>query len=126
MDVELKAFQELGTFKATQLPPGRQAIPCKWVFKVKRNGIGELIKYRVHLVAKGFRQIVGKDFDEVFAPASKHATFRMLLSIVARDDLELQMVIKTTFMYGENYTCNHHQDGAIVRWCRDCMKESTV
>jgi hypothetical protein len=44
MDVELKALQELGTFTPTQLPPGRKAIPCKWVFKVKRNEKGELLK----------------------------------------------------------------------------------
>jgi hypothetical protein len=102
MDVELKALQELGTFTPTQLPPGRKAIPCKWVFKVKRNEKGELIKYRARLVAKGFRQIAGKDFDEVFAPVSKHATFRMLLSIVASEDLELHHIdIKTAFMNGE-------------------------
>jgi hypothetical protein len=47
-------------------------------------------------------QELGKDFDEVFAPVSKHATFRMLLSIVASDDLELHHIdIKAAFMNGE-------------------------
>jgi hypothetical protein len=102
MDVELKALQELGTFTPTTLPPGRKAIPCKWVFKVKRDAKGDLIKYRARLVAKGFRQIAGKDFDEVFAPVSKHATFRVLLSIVASNDLELHHIdIKTAFMNGD-------------------------
>jgi hypothetical protein len=92
----------LDTFTPTQLPPGRKAIPCKWVFKVKRSEKGELIKYRARLVSKGFRQIAGKDFDEVFTPVSKHATFRMLLSIFASDDLELHQIdIMTAFMSGE-------------------------
>ena len=86
MDAKLKALQQLGTFTPVQLPPGRQAIPCKWVFKVKRDEKGRLIKYRARLVAKEFRQIAGRDFDEVFAPVSKHATFRMLLAIVASED----------------------------------------
>jgi hypothetical protein len=102
MDVELKALQELGTFTPTQLPPARKAIPCKWVFKVIRNDLGELLKYRARLVAKGFRQIAGKDFDEVFAAVSKRAFFRMLLSIVASDDRELHHIdTQTAFMNGE-------------------------
>jgi Reverse transcriptase (RNA-dependent DNA polymerase) len=60
------------------------------------------LKYRARLVAKGFRQIAGKDFDEVFAPVSRHATFRMLLSMATSRDLELHHIdIKTAFMNGE-------------------------
>ena len=96
------ALQEFGTLSQATLPPGRKAIPCKWVFKIKRDEKGELIKYRARLVATGFKQIAGKDFSEVFAPGSKHATFRMLLSNVASQDLALHHIdIKTAFMNGE-------------------------
>jgi Reverse transcriptase (RNA-dependent DNA polymerase) len=72
------------------------------VFKIKRNEKGQILKYRARLVAKGFKQIAGQDFSEVFAPVSKHATFRMLLSIVASNDLELHHIdVKTAFMNGE-------------------------
>jgi Reverse transcriptase (RNA-dependent DNA polymerase) len=102
MDTELKALQEFGTFSHAKLPPGRKAIPCKWVFKIKRNEKGQILKYRARLVAKGFKQIAGQDFSEVFAPVSKHATFRTLLSIVASNDLDLHHIdVKTAFMNGD-------------------------
>lgn len=66
IDIELKALQELGTFTPTSLPPGRKAIPCRWVFKIKRDEKGDVIKYTARLVAKGFKQVAGKDFDVVF------------------------------------------------------------
>lgn len=74
MDVELNAFQ-LGAFSPTKLPSRRKDIPYEWVFAVKRNETGELFKYSARVVAKGFCLIAWKDFDEVFAPVSKHATF---------------------------------------------------
>lgn len=102
IETEIKALEEYGTFTPTTLPPGRKAIPCKWVFKVKRDEKGNILKYRARLVAKGFKQIAGKDFDEVFAPVSRHATFRMLLAMVTQQDMELHhMDIKTAFMNGD-------------------------
>lgn len=76
MNEELKYLQEQGTYTVATMPPGHKAIPCKWVFKVKRDASGEIVKYKARLVDKGFRQIAGRDYGEVIAPVSKHATLR--------------------------------------------------
>jgi ATP-binding cassette subfamily B (MDR/TAP) protein 1 len=54
------------------------------------------------LVAKGYSQIPGIDFNDVFSPVVKHSSIRMLLSIVAMHDYELeQLDVKTAFLHGE-------------------------
>ena len=62
----------------------------------------EVARYKAHLVAKGFSQREGIDFNEVFSPVVKHSSIRVLLAMVALFDLELeQLDVKTAFLHGE-------------------------
>ena len=52
------------------LPKQQRAIGLKWVFKVKKDPQGQIVKHKVRLVAKGYAQRHGVDYDEVFAPVA--------------------------------------------------------
>jgi transposase InsO family protein len=99
---EMASLAENGTFEWVRLPAGRKAIPSKWVFKIKRNANRSIERYKARVVAKGFRQIPGRDFDQVYAPVSKYTTFRVMLGVVAAADLDLLHIdVKTAFLNGE-------------------------
>ncbi len=85
----MRSLLENGTWELVERSKGVKPIPMKWVYKVKRDAQGNVERYKSHLVAKGFLQKQGVDFEEVYAPVSKHTTLRALLAIVTQQDLEL-------------------------------------
>jgi Reverse transcriptase (RNA-dependent DNA polymerase) len=67
MKTELNSQYHQGTFKLDILPPGRKLVTCKWVFKLKKNPDGSILKYKTWLVAQGFIQRKRLDYEEIFA-----------------------------------------------------------
>jgi hypothetical protein len=65
------------------LPRGHRTITLKWVFKPKRDEAGAIIKHKARLVARGFVQQEGFDFDDAFAPLARMEFVRLLLSLAA-------------------------------------------
>ena len=86
-----------------RLPKGKKSIRCKWVFKKKEGTAGvKNARYKARLVVKGYSQIAGVDFTDVFSPVVKHSSIRALLGIVAFHDYELELLdVKTAFLHGE-------------------------
>ena len=93
---ELASMEKMKVFSPTRKPKGANVIKCKWVFKIKRNADGSVKKYKARLVAKGFTQKYGIDYDEVFAPVARYTTLRILLTIAAHEDWDLEQSDVTT------------------------------
>jgi hypothetical protein len=84
------------------LPKGRKPISCKWVFKIKHGVDGEVERYKARLVARGFTQTFGVDYNEAFAPVAKFVSIRCILALAAIEDMEIhQMDVKTAFLNGD-------------------------
>lgn len=69
--------------------PGHKAIGLKWVFKLKKDINGNIIKHKARLVAKGYAQKHGINFEEVYAPITKFETVRFLFSLSAKNGWEV-------------------------------------
>ncbi|KAG2958759.1 hypothetical protein PC119_g26921 [Phytophthora cactorum] len=98
-DSELESLHKNDTWDVVPLPKGRNAIGCKWVFRVKENQDGEIERFKARLVAKGFSQKYGIDYNETFVPVAKFTSIRAVLSMAAKYGLKLhQMDVKTAFL----------------------------
>lgn len=99
---EIESLKEHKVWTLCDLPPGKKTISCKWVFKTKFNGNGQIDSYKARLVARGFSQRYGEDYDETFAPVVKHETIRVLLAIAAKRKLHVRhMDVKNAYLNGE-------------------------
>jgi hypothetical protein len=102
MESEIKNIESKGTWIETSLPKGRKAVGCKWVFKVKTDADGNVVKYKSRLVAQGFSQVPGVDYAETFAPVSRTTSLRLLLTIAATNDLEVwQADVEGAYLNGK-------------------------
>lgn len=64
----MKSLDENRAWELVELPSDRHAIGSKWVYKMKKGEIGEMCQFKARLVALGFSQKFGTDYDQVFAP----------------------------------------------------------
>ena len=64
-------------------------VSCKWTFKIKRDAEGNPQRFKARLVARGFSQKFGEDYDEVYAPVVRQTTFRTLLSVAGRKKMSM-------------------------------------
>lgn len=103
MEEEMQSLHKNKTWEVVPLPVGKSAIGCKWVYKRKEDHTKSCgTRYKARLVAKGFAQKEGVDYNEIFSPVVKHTSIRVLLSLVAHGDLELeQLDVKTAFLHGD-------------------------
>ena len=101
MNSEFQALQRNKTWHLVPLKSGKNLIDCKWVYKVKRKADGSIDRYRARLVAKGFKQRYGIDYEDTFSPVVKAATICLILSIAVSNRWSLrQLDVQNTFLHG--------------------------
>ncbi|GKU98443.1 hypothetical protein SLEP1_g11451 [Rubroshorea leprosula] len=102
MQDELQALENTRTWDLVDLPTEKSLIGCKWVYKIKTRSDGSVERYKAHLVAKGFTQEYGIDYEETFAPVARLTSVRSLLAIAAIWRWKLfQMDVKNAFLNGD-------------------------
>lgn len=101
INAEMDALMRNKTWEVVPRPDNRKIVDSRWVFKIKRLANGEIDKYKARVVAKGFSQIQGIDFDETYAPVVRFDSLRLLLAIAAIQQWKpRQLDVKAAFLYG--------------------------
>ena len=102
MKEEKDSLDKNHTWDIVERPLRQRVIGCKWIHKLK-EGIPDIEdpRYKSRLVAKGFTQVEGIEYNEIFAPVVKDVSIRIIMSYVVNVDAELeQMDVKTAFLHG--------------------------
>ncbi|CAA7041690.1 unnamed protein product [Microthlaspi erraticum] len=100
---EMKSLWKNNTWIIVDRPIDKKVISCRWLYR-KKPGIPmvEPERFKARVVARGFTQREGIDYDEVFAPVVKHISIKILMFLVVQENLELeQMDVKTAFLHGD-------------------------
>ena len=98
---ELHQFQRNDVWTLTPRPKGVNIIGTKWIFHKKTDEEGNVIHNKARLVAQGYTQVEGVDFDETFAPIAHIEYIRVLLALACHLKFKLyQMDVKSAFLNG--------------------------
>jgi hypothetical protein len=101
MQSEMDVVETNHTWELDDLPHGHRAITLKWVFKLKRDEAGAIVKHKARLVTRGFLQQDGIDFDDAFAPVTR-MEFVRLLALSAHEGWHVHhMDVKSSFLNGD-------------------------
>jgi hypothetical protein len=91
---------ENDTWDLVPLPKGRKLVRCKWVYKTKYASDGSVERHKAWLVAKGFSQVEGIDYNETFSPVEKMNSIHLVLSLATSHKWEVhQMDVKSAFLH---------------------------
>lgn len=101
MDSEHQALLRNKIWHVVPPPKGKNVIDCKWVYRVKKKADGTVDRYKARLMAKGFKQRYGIDYEDTFSPVVKAATVRLIFSIaVSRGWVLRQLDVQNAFLHG--------------------------
>ncbi|XP_076886642.1 uncharacterized protein LOC143536575 [Bidens hawaiensis] len=102
MHEKLNQFDKLNVWKLVELPSGKKSLDTRWVFSNKQDDTGVIVINKARLVVRGFRQVEGLDYTEVYAPVARLEAIRIFLAYASYMGFTVyQMNVKTAFLYGE-------------------------
>ncbi|RVW98087.1 ATP synthase subunit beta, chloroplastic [Vitis vinifera] len=99
---EIHALEDNHTWKLVDLPQGKKVVGCKWVFVIKVNPDGSVVRLKARLIARGYAQTYGVDYSNTFSPIAKLNSVRLFISIAASQQWMIhQLDIKNAFLHGD-------------------------
>ena len=99
---EMNALKKNGTWEVVDLQREKEVVGRKWVFTIKSKADKSVERYKARLVANGFTQTYGIDYQETFAPVAKINSIRVLLSLAVNSNWPLhQLDVKNVFLNGD-------------------------
>eukprot|EP00253_Pinus_taeda_P005046 PITA_05046 len=99
---EMASLHKIEAWDMVEFSARRKSIGSEWVFKKKTNVEGKVEKYKAQLVAKGYSQVPGIDFGDIFSPVDKETSIRLLLSVATAFYFEVEKKdVKTLFLHGD-------------------------
>ena len=102
MQAELNSLNKRNVFGSIILTPRNvKPLGYRWIFVRKRNEKDEIVRYKARLVAQGFSQRPGIDYEETYSPVMDATTFRYLISLAVSENLEMRLMdVVTAYLYG--------------------------
>jgi hypothetical protein len=104
MEDEMRSMSANQFWKLEEISKGGKIVDCKWVYKIKHDSKENIDRFKARLMAKGFTQRKGIDYNEIFSPVSFKDSFKIIMTLVTHYDLELHQIdVKTAFFNGDLY-----------------------
>ncbi|KAE8231736.1 hypothetical protein CF326_g3244 [Tilletia indica] len=101
MKEEMSSLESMKTWSLTDLPAGRKPVGCRWTYKLKLDAEGKATRWKSRLVAQGFSQRPGVDYNETFAPVARLTTVRILVALAIRHKMSIwSMDVVTAYLNG--------------------------
>ena len=101
MDSKFHSRQQQKTWSLVPRPANKNIVTCKWVYKLKRNSDGSIARYKARMVAQGYLQQFGLDYEETYSLVVKPTTVRLLLALAVNQNWELrQLDVSNAFLNG--------------------------
>ncbi|KAI0531141.1 hypothetical protein KFK09_000693 [Dendrobium nobile] len=102
MTDEIEALHKQGTWSLVQQPSQACILGCKWTYHLKTDSNGNVSRHKALLVAKGFDQIPGINYQETFSPVAKFPTVRILLTLATQRRWPVfQLDVSNVFLHGD-------------------------
>ena len=84
MQKDVDSIQKNNIWSYVQCPSDKNIITAKWIYKIKKDSEGRLVKLKAQVVARGFQLLEGADYFDTFAPVVRWTTIRVIIALATQ------------------------------------------